>query len=29
VLEHGEIVMSGPGAELLADEGLRRAYLGV
>ncbi|MGO4393687.1 ABC transporter ATP-binding protein [Variovorax sp. M-6] len=29
VLEHGEIVMSGPGSELLADEGLRRAYLGL
>ena len=29
VLEHGEIVMSGRGADLLADEGLRRAYLGV
>lgn len=29
VLEHGEIVMSGPGRDLLADEGLRRAYLGV
>ncbi|AGU52923.1 putative branched-chain amino acid ABC transporter, ATP-binding protein [Variovorax paradoxus B4] len=29
VLEHGEIVMSGLGGELLADEGLRRAYLGL
>ncbi|WP_161993229.1 ABC transporter ATP-binding protein [Lacisediminimonas profundi] len=29
VLEHGEIVMSGPGHELLQDAGLRRAYLGV
>jgi len=29
VLEHGEIVMSGSGSQLLADEGLRRAYLGL
>jgi len=29
VLEHGEIVMSGSGSTLLADEGLRRAYLGL
>ena len=29
VLEHGEVVMSGPGSTLLADEGLRRAYLGL
>lgn len=29
VLEHGEIVMAGSSAELLADEGLKRAYLGL
>lgn len=29
VLEHGEVVMAGAAAALLADEGLRRAYLGV
>jgi len=29
VLEHGQIVMQGAGAELLTDEGLRRAYLGM
>ncbi len=29
VLEHGEIVMSGAGTTLLADDGLRRAYLGL
>lgn len=29
VLEHGHVVMQGAGAELLADEGLRRAYLGM
>ena len=29
VLEHGEIVMSGTGEALLADEGLKRAYLGI
>lgn len=29
VLEHGEIVMSGSGRDLLADDGLRRAYLGL
>jgi branched-chain amino acid transport system ATP-binding protein len=29
VLENGRIVMSGTGAELLADDGVRQAYLGV
>jgi branched-chain amino acid transport system ATP-binding protein len=29
VLENGRIVMSGPGGELLADDGLRAAYLGM
>ncbi len=29
VLENGRIVMSGPGAELLANDGLRAAYLGI
>ncbi|MEB2401022.1 MAG: ABC transporter ATP-binding protein [Alcaligenaceae bacterium] len=29
VLEHGRIVMSGSGAELLEDDGLRKAYLGI
>jgi branched-chain amino acid transport system ATP-binding protein len=29
VLEHGEFVMSGSGSDLLADDGLRRAYLGL
>jgi len=29
VLEHGEVVMAGSGAELLGDEGLKRAYLGL
>nr|WP_313300539.1 ABC transporter ATP-binding protein [Diaphorobacter sp.] len=29
VLEHGEIVMSGTGQELLGDERLREAYLGI
>lgn len=29
VLEHGQIVMSGTGAELLKDDGLRKAYLGI
>ena len=29
VLEHGQVVMQGAGRELLADEGLRRAYLGM
>ncbi|GAC1427153.1 MAG: ABC transporter ATP-binding protein [Candidatus Velthaea sp.] len=29
VLEHGHIVMQGAGHELLGDEGLRRAYLGM
>ncbi len=29
VLEHGHVVMQGGGAELLANEGLRRAYLGL
>jgi branched-chain amino acid transport system ATP-binding protein len=29
VLENGRIVMSGTGAELLADEGVRRAYIGL
>lgn len=29
VLEHGEIVMSGSGAELLGNERLREAYLGI
>ena len=29
VLEHGEIVMSGGGAELLGNERLREAYLGI
>jgi branched-chain amino acid transport system ATP-binding protein len=29
VLENGRIVMSGSGAELLADEGVRRAYVGL
>jgi branched-chain amino acid transport system ATP-binding protein len=29
VLENGRIVLSGTGKELLADEGLRRAYLGM
>lgn len=29
VLEHGHVVMQGAGADLLADEGLRRAYLGM
>jgi branched-chain amino acid transport system ATP-binding protein len=29
VMEHGEIVLAGSSEELLADEGLRRAYLGV
>jgi branched-chain amino acid transport system ATP-binding protein len=28
VLETGRITMSGPGRELLADDGVRRAYLG-
>lgn len=29
VLEHGQVVMQGAGEELLSDEGLRRAYLGM
>jgi branched-chain amino acid transport system ATP-binding protein len=29
VLEHGEIVMAGGSANLLADDGLKRAYLGL
>jgi branched-chain amino acid transport system ATP-binding protein len=29
VLEHGRVVMSGSGKDLLADEGVRRAYLGI
>ena len=29
VLESGRIVLSGTGTELLADEGLRKAYLGM
>jgi branched-chain amino acid transport system ATP-binding protein len=29
VLENGRVVLSGPGAELLHDEGVRRAYLGL
>ena len=29
VLEHGHVVMTGAGHELLANEGLRRAYLGM
>ncbi len=29
VLEHGEVVMSGPGSELLNNERLRQAYLGI
>jgi branched-chain amino acid transport system ATP-binding protein len=29
VLENGRIVMAGTGAELLADDGVRQAYLGV
>ena len=29
VLENGRIVMSGTGAELLEDDGVRQAYLGV
>ena len=29
VLENGRIVMSGTGAELLADDGVRQAYLGI
>ena len=29
VLEHGRVVMSGASKELLADEGVRRAYLGI
>jgi branched-chain amino acid transport system ATP-binding protein len=29
VMEHGEIVLSGTGQELLGNEGLRQAYLGI
>ena len=29
VLEHGEVVLAGDSASLLADEGLKRAYLGM
>jgi len=29
VLEHGEVVLSGSGSELLNNEGLRQAYLGI
>jgi branched-chain amino acid transport system ATP-binding protein len=29
VLEHGRVVMEGASAKLLADEGVRRAYLGI
>jgi branched-chain amino acid transport system ATP-binding protein len=29
VLENGSVTMSGSGAELLADDGVRRAYLGI
>jgi branched-chain amino acid transport system ATP-binding protein len=29
VLENGRIVLSGSGAELLADDGVRRAYIGL
>ena len=29
VLENGRIVMSGSGRELLADDGVRRAYVGI
>jgi branched-chain amino acid transport system ATP-binding protein len=29
VLEHGRVAMSGPSKDLLADEGVRRAYLGI
>jgi branched-chain amino acid transport system ATP-binding protein len=29
VLEHGEVALSGPSSDLLADAGLRRAYLGL
>jgi branched-chain amino acid transport system ATP-binding protein len=29
VLEAGRVVMSGTGAELLTDEGVRKAYLGL
>jgi branched-chain amino acid transport system ATP-binding protein len=29
VLESGHVVMSGPGPELLRDERLRRAYMGL
>lgn len=29
VLEHGRIVMEGPGSDLLQDDGLRKAYLGM
>ena len=29
VLEHGQVVMQGQGEQLLGDEGLRRAYLGM
>ena len=28
VLETGHIILSGPGQELLSDEGVKRAYLG-
>ena len=29
VLENGRIVLAGAGAELLADDGVRRAYIGL
>ena len=29
VLENGRIVMSGSGEQLLADDGVRRAYVGI
>jgi branched-chain amino acid transport system ATP-binding protein len=29
VLEHGRVVMAGDSQRLLADEGVRRAYLGI
>jgi branched-chain amino acid transport system ATP-binding protein len=29
VIENGRVVMSGPGTELLKDEHLKKAYLGI
>jgi branched-chain amino acid transport system ATP-binding protein len=29
VLENGRVVLSGPGEELLHDDGVRRAYMGL